>query len=98
MAFHIDEPSMNDRAMLNAVFQMMYQRNVSRKTDTRSITYMIASMNAASFVHRLEPKYLSPLDLHPHHYCNGVAERKREEKVRLCSFATKDECPKRNRA
>jgi hypothetical protein len=42
----IDSPNAKLRAILYTVFQMMYQRNVSRKNSTRSITYIIANVNA----------------------------------------------------
>ena len=48
--------------MLNTVFQMIHHRNVSRKNSTRSMQYMIASVNAAWFRQSALPKYLS---LHP---------------------------------
>jgi hypothetical protein len=45
--------------MLNTVFQMTYHKNVSRKNSTRSMRYMIVSVNAAWFRHSALPKYLS---------------------------------------
>ena len=50
---------MNERAMEKTVFQMIHQRNVSRKKRTRSMMYMIVSVNAAWFLQRWSPKYLS---------------------------------------
>jgi hypothetical protein len=49
MSFHgvqIERPSANERAMLKTVFQMTYQRNVSRKKRTRSMQNMAASVKA----------------------------------------------------
>ena len=45
--------------ILNTVFQITYHRNVSKKNSTRSMTYMIASVNATWFRQRLLKKYLS---------------------------------------
>ena len=62
MSFHgvqMERPRPNERAMLKTVFQMIHQRNVSRKKSTRSMMYMIASVNAAWFLQRALPKYLS---------------------------------------
>ena len=45
--------------MLNTVFQMIHHRKVSRKYSTKSMMYMIVSVNAAWFRQRAFPKYLS---------------------------------------
>ena len=53
MSFHgvqIERPSVNNLAILNTVFQMMYHRKVSKKNSTKSMTYIIVSVNAAWFV------------------------------------------------
>jgi hypothetical protein len=62
MSFHgvqMLSPSAKLRAIEKTVFQMMYQRYVSRKKSTRSMTNMIASVNAAWFWHSAAPKILS---------------------------------------
>ena len=50
---------MNDLAILNVVFQMVYQRKVSKKNNTKSTIYMIASVNAAWLVQSAFEKNLS---------------------------------------
>ena len=43
----IERPREKLWTILKVVFQMTYQRKVSRKNRTRSIQYMIANVNAA---------------------------------------------------
>ena len=42
----IDKPREKERPILSTVLQMTYHKNVSRKKSTKSITYMIASVDA----------------------------------------------------
>jgi hypothetical protein len=65
ISFHgvqIDNPKENERPILNMTIQMIYHKYVSRKKSTRSMTYMIASVNGTWFVHNTLPNSLS---LHP---------------------------------
>jgi hypothetical protein len=55
----IDMPSANDLMMEKIVFQMTYQRNVSRKKSVRSMRYMMVSAKAAWLVQSPWPRYLS---------------------------------------
>ena len=67
---------MNDRMIINTVFQMMYQRKVSKKYSTRSVIYMVVNVNAAWLVQRAAPKNLSvqPWTFMLTHDCDGVIE------------------------
>src|ERR1700761_7222191 len=56
---HILNPSWKLRVIEKTVFQMTYHRKVSRKNNTRSITYMIARVKAAWFLQIEVPKSLS---------------------------------------
>lgn len=62
MSFHgvqIDKPRAKDRPILKTTSQMMYQRYVSKKNNTRSMIYMIVSAKGMWFRHRAFPKILS---------------------------------------
>ena len=58
----MERPKENERPILKITIQIMYQRYVSKKKSTRSMTYMMASVKGTWFVQRALPKSLS---LHP---------------------------------